>query len=649
MCGIAGILRFKSDKDYSRQLQSMLNSIAHRGPDGEGTYIDKTAGVYLGHKRLAILDLSENGRQPMWVEERGVYITYNGEVYNFREIREELIRCGHVFHSDSDTEVILKSYIEWGIDSLHRFRGMFAFALWDRPQGKLYLVRDRAGVKPLYYYVNGETIGFASELRALLVENQIKKDLCQSALSHFLQYGYISSPESIFTAVKTVPPGCYMVINPDGSAVTHKYWDIVDFYRQGIEEEKAGKWQGISDDEVAEELEDIMAKGFKYRLVSDVPVGLFLSGGIDSSVLAAVLSKREGVALNTFTIGYNDKDFNEAEFAKTTAALLNTNHTELYCEPEASLSLISRITDIYDEPFGDNSLIPTYLVSELARKSVKVALSADGADELFCGYVRFNFLDSYSKSLLRAPRVARFLSESALDLLTPGVTNTLYNIAAMGTKKRAAIYDKLLKVKHLLSANTRCEQYKAASSYWRSAELPSLLGQHTVNDRLIDEVFNDLQEADLITQMMATEFKKYMVDDVLAKVDRASMAVSLEAREPFLDQALVEYTAKLPSHFKYRNGENKYILKKILFKYLPEQNFQRPKQGFSMPIGTWLRGALKTQVEEYLDYNRIQSQGIFNPVEVEKAKNTFFNNGKISPINIWYLMEFQMWYQRWMV
>jgi len=648
MCGIAGIWDLANRKDWSNELDRMLGVIEHRGPDGYGVYKDRERAVYLGHKRLSILDLSENGKQPMREEKSGMAITYNGEVYNFREIRPDLEKLGHRFISNTDTEVILRSFISWGVESVQQFRGMFAYAVWDERERAIYLMRDRAGVKPLYYYHDKDLLIFSSELRALLSNECIKREIDGSALAHYFQFGYISAPRSIFSKISVVPPGHYLKICATGKATLHKYWDIIDFYKQGREDEKCGKWVSRKDEDVEEELEEILSEAFRYRLVSDVPVGVFLSGGIDSSLLSAILSKREGIDLNTFTIGYEDNTFNEAEYAKRTAERLGTNHTELYCGPETSLALVDRIADIYDEPFGDNSAIPTYIVSELARKNVKVALSADGADELFCGYSRYSFVARYGGMIGRMPGISRYLLGAMLGSLSPRLVDGIYGLASVGRQKRSAIYEKLLKVKYMLAHHGEADIYEAACTYWGQGELKQLLVHYRASQNGISGIFEKLGEEDIIHKMMALDFKKYMMDDVLTKVDRASMAVSLEAREPFLDHKIAEYAARLPLKYKYRNGESKYILKRILFKYLPESDFRRPKQGFSAPVGTWLKGALKEHVHYYLDSQRIGEQGIFDPEQVRLYVKDFYDGGRVSALNIWYLLVFQMWYKKWL-
>ena len=647
MCGIVGYWNLGGPPIDPRAFQGMLDALTHRGPDDAGTWQDRGAGVCLGHRRLAILDLSSKGHQPMSNDSGEIWLTYNGEVYNFKEIRADLVKLGHRFKSDSDTEVIIKAYEQWGIDSITRFRGMFAFALWDGRLRKLYLVRDRAGVKPLYFHRSAKLVVFGSEMRALLSCPGLDRRLDRSSLFHYLQFGYISPPHSIFEDVSVVRPGHYIELGEDGSSKEVKYWDIVDHYRRGIDMETSGYWNKRSEDEIAEEFEEILARGFKYRMVSDVPVGIFLSGGIDSSIVAAILAKKLGMDINTFTIGFTRKEFNEAEYAKEIATALGTNHRELYVDPETALDNVDRLPQIFDEPFGDNSGIPTYLVSRMARENVKVALSADAGDELFAGYYRYFAAGRYQRFLDRTPAFVSHLSRSLLEVVPTSMIDAAYSAATLGRHKLAGFQDKVLKAKRMLAHNDQARLYEAAISDWYGADLRGLMSGAPTENEDIAQVFEALDGADFITKMMCLDFKKYMVDDVLAKVDRASMAVSLEAREPFLDHDLVEYAATLPLRYKYRAGESKYLLKKVLYKYLPESMFQRPKQGFSAPIGEWLRGPLRPLVETKLSPDAVREDAIFDTEAVSRSLGRFYGDKSISANQIWYLLEFQMWKERW--
>ena len=648
MCGIAGYWHPDGPRLAQATFRGMLDAMAHRGPDDSGVWEHQGAGITLGHRRLSILDLSSKGHQPMSNDSGEIWITFNGEVYNFKDIRQDLTRSGHVFKSDSDTEVMIKAYEQWGIDCISRFRGMFAFALWDGRHRKLYLVRDRAGVKPLYFHHDGRRLVFGSEVRSLLLCPGLERRLDTSSLFHYLQFGYVSPPRSILRDVAVVKPGHYIEFSADGSARETKYWDIVDHYRRGMDMEASGYWAKRAEGEILEEFEEILARGFKYRMVSDVPVGIFLSSGIDSSLVAAILAKKLGMDISTFTIGFRRKEFNEAEYAKEIANALGTQHNELYVDPQTALDNVGRLPQIFDEPFGDNSGIPTYLVSRMAREKVKVALSADAGDELFAGYYRYFAAGRYQQFLEKTPTLLSHLARRLLDITPAGMLDTAYSAMTVGRKKLAGFQDKLLKAKRMLAHNDPALLYEAATSDWHGGDLQRLVPGEPAANEDIYAVFESLQGADFYTKMMCLDFKKYMVDDVLAKVDRASMAVSLEAREPFLDHDLVEYAATLPLRYKYRQGESKYLLKKILYRYLPESMFKRPKQGFSAPIGEWLRGPLRPMVEQHLNPEAVHADGIFDPAAVSQSLHRFYGDKSISANQIWYLLEFQMWKSRWL-
>jgi asparagine synthase (glutamine-hydrolysing) len=647
MCGIVGAWDFDGRLDPGTLL-AMRRALRHRGPDDEGEYTDLATGVHLGHTRLAILDLSPLGKQPMSTDDGIIWITFNGEVYNFREIRGELEARGYRFTSHSDTEVILKAYQEWGVESVSRFRGMFAYAIWDSRRRELFLVRDRAGVKPFYYFFDGRLLVFGSELKALLPVKQVSRKIRYSALAHYLQYGYVSSPDSIFEGIRTVKPGHWMVLNDAGVLNETKYWDISNFYQQGAELERSGYWGNRREEEVEEELEALLLESFRYRLVSDVPVGLFLSGGIDSSLVAAILARKAKENVRTFTIGYHEPEFNEATWARKVAHELGTDHTELYCGTDEALSAAQRIADLYDEPFGDNSGIPTYLVSALARRHVKVALSADAGDELFCGYTRYRVVDQYLRYAERIPSILLHVSRPFFDMLPLSVYERLPVLRNHG-HGYAALAEKLLKLKRLIGTRGLAAAYRAATTNWSGDELASLLrGTPGADDGDIAGIFSGLDGVNRFHQMMCLDFKKYMMDDILVKVDRASMAVGLEAREPFLDHKLAEYAARLPLEYKYRHGESKYILRRILRRYLPVAYIDRPKQGFAAPIDRWMRHDLRHLVDTYLARDRIVADGIFDADVIDRSVKQYRRGIVASAHNLWYLIEFQMWKERWL-
>jgi len=642
MCGIVGFCSCR-EKVNKAVLTSMRDALTHRGPDDVGIYIDEENNVGLGHTRLSILDLSSLGHQPMSNENGSIWITYNGEVYNYKEIRKELIERGYNFKSNSDTEVLIKAYEEWGIDCVHKFIGMFALAIWDRREHKLYLLRDRVGVKPLYYYHKDGLFLFGSELKSLMKHPEFSKDVNYSVLSLYLRYGYIPAPFTIFDNTYKLRPGYYLsVSNNDLREI--KYWDIVDFY---LEEPI-----NASEDDIAEELEDLLIDSFKYRLVSDVPVGVFLSGGIDSTTLTALLQKNISTQLKTFSIGFYEDSLDEAKWAKKIANYLHTDHTEYYLSVKEALSIIQKLPEIYDEPFGDSSGIPTYLVSRLARQDVTVTLSADGGDELFCGYNRYKSVIYLNRWFLRLPRYIRNSLIKALSSFSSSTVDSLYSTFKPCIPEIKDYKDKFEKWRNMLRESSNgnpLDMYKFNINRWTPDDLTRLLG-HQYNSKFItyfEETFFRLKNNDLVTQVMAVDFKTWLVDDILTKVDRATMSVGLEAREPFLDHRLVQYVARIPIDLKYKNGMSKYILRKILYKYVPRELLERPKQGFVVPLDGWLKGELSYLVMDYLNEDRLKKEGVFNPGVVSSCVKDFLN-GSINVHKIWFLLMFEMWKEKWL-
>jgi asparagine synthase (glutamine-hydrolysing) len=612
----------------------MRDTLTHGGPDDAGLYIDSSFPLALGHRRLSILDLSPLGHQPMEFE--NLVITYNGEVYNFKEIRKELEAYGYRFNSNSDTEVILKAFHRWGFDAVHKFRGMFAIAIWDKKEKRLILCRDRMGVKPLYYYYKDGLFIFASELKAFHKHPKFKKEIEEKALSLFLEYGYIPAPHSIFKNTYKLEPGHFLILEKDGTLRKEPYWKLEDFFIEGQKERE--KWLKRSEEELAEELEDLLTESFKLRLVSDVPVGMFLSGGIDSSTVSALLSK-EGIKLKTFTIGFYEKEYNEAPFAKKVAEYLGTDHTELYCTPKEAFEIIPKLPEIYDEPFGDSSAIPTYLVSKLARSQVKVSLSADGGDEQFCGYTIYWMIVDKVNKLSRLP--LKGVISRALYLINPEVALKLYNTFKPILPKYTNFKDKYIKLRNVLKTSTLLEIYDLAMSYFLEEDLQKL------GLKPYKELFVSLNSLDAYASLMLSDLKTYLVNDILVKVDRATMSVSLEGREPFLDHKIVEWTSKLPSEFKYKDGKSKYLLRKILYKYVPPELIDRPKQGFGVPIYEWFKRDLKELYLEYLNEKRIKKGAVFKPSEVKRLLDDYLQDRGVNHTKLWLLFVFEQWRERW--
>ncbi len=526
----------------------MTETLCHRGPDDSDTYIDKDCGIGMGHTRLSIIDLSSKGRQPMSNDAGNITASYNGEIYNYREIREELTQKGHSFTSESDTEVAVKAYEEWGMDCLRRFIGMFALAIWDARSKTLFLARDRAGVKPLYYYKENGLFLFASELKSIMKHPEFPKRTNKSGLSLFFRYGYIRSPHTIFENTFKLEPGHYMSIRK-GEVSKHRYWNMADFYN-------AAPHHG-SEREITEELENILVDSFKYRLVSDVPVGLFLSGGVDSSIVAALLQKNISAPIKSFTIGFKEEKYNEAHHAKKIAQYLGTSHTEHYVSQDDALEIVEKLPSIYDEPFADNSAIPTYLVSKIARNHVKVALSADGGDELFCGY---NHYASYLDKVIAFEKLPKFLRGAAgagLSILTPERFGNITDLTGVNRLKRLKQkYARRRRILMCIRSNRMAGMFRHVHGRWEPEEIADILGEDSeFDDDTFSEQFRAVEKNGLLTRMLAADFGVWLPDDILAKVDRATMSVGLESREPLLDHRIMEFAAKIPAEYKYRNGE----------------------------------------------------------------------------------------------
>jgi asparagine synthase (glutamine-hydrolysing) len=633
MCGIAGFIDFKMQSS-EEILAEMACAVSHRGPDGQGVYFKETgqAAIGLGHRRLSIIDLSTAANQPMHYD--GLHIIFNGEIYNYEEIRNELLQKGHTFSTHSDTEVILHSWREWSIDAIHKWHGMFAIALWDEKLDEFICIRDRAGVKPLHYYWHDELFIFGSELKSFTQHPYFNKEINPNAVASFLQYACISSPHSIYKNTYKLLPGHLLRFNLSTKQYgVSQYWNVYDYYN------KPKLTIGLND--AIDETEKILEKAFQYRMVADVPVGVFLSGGFDSSCVTALLQKNSTEKIKTFTIGTTDDKLNEAPYAKEIARHLGTDHTEYYCTPEEALEIIPELPHYYDEPFADSSAIPTILVSRLAREKVTVALSADAGDEVFAGYNRYDYISRYGKKLSSIPKPVRRAAVAAMESISSERIPYLRNKRNFHSR-----YDKL---KNLLSDPSPSELLKNLNQVFTTKDLQALFNEPII-ELITAHSSQELKTGynDSLAYMMAIDYQTYMVDDILQKVDRATMSVSLEGREPFLDQDIIEWAAQLPSDYKYHNGQKKYILKQIVHKYIPRQMMERPKMGFGIPIEAWLGNELKDLVQEYLSEKSLEKHGLFNIREVQKILAAFFNGRKEKHLKIWYLLMFQMWYQKWM-
>ena len=620
MCGICGVIGGQPSKEIGLK---MVQAMIHRGPDNQSVRVYADQTCMLGHARLSIIDLSETANQPMDCSQHA--IVFNGEVYNYREIRAELSRLGHVFERQSDTEVVLHAYQEWGVRCLDRFIGMFAFAILDRQENKVFLARDRAGVKPLYYYYNSQTFMFASELKVFYPHPDYHRQISQESVALYFKYGYVPAPYSIFQDTHQLLPGHWMIYDINTHQLsTDQYWDVLTIYQKPLLD--------IGYDEAKAELEKILQSSFEYRMVADVPVGVFLSGGYDSALLTTLLQKNRSEKLKTFTIGFEDEKWNEAPAAKALADYLHTDHTEYICTQEDCKRIIPEIPHFYDEPFADNSAVPTILVSRLAKKEVKVALSADGGDETFCGYNRYTGLYGVLKYLrmmdsVRSPLLSKIVG--ALSRMAPS-----YSFYREKGEYLARLLNTPREQRIALTAEGGAFSTLMQAVYGKICNIP-----YPDSPFLLDQTLYH----DLLSVAMAMDYINYMPNDILVKVDRATMSVSLEGRDPLLDHRIVEFAACLPIDYKFKDGQKKRIYKDILYQYVPREMMERPKTGFMMPVDRWLQTDLKYLLEDYLS-EKLLSSDFFNVKNVLKIKDLFYQNrlGHETKV-IWRLLMFQMW------
>lgn len=628
MCGITGFIDFNK-KTSLDTLQKMNRTMHHRGPDGEGYFFKEELGytIGFGHRRLSIIDLTEGGTQPMHYEHW--VIAFNGEIYNYQEIKNKLIDLGHSFVSSSDTEVILHAFAQWGKECVHHFIGMFAFVIYDQKNHHITTCRDRAGVKPFFYYWKNNVFLFSSELKAFHQHPLFEKNISNDAVAAFMRYGYVPTPHCIFQDCKKLEPGHFLTFSlPISKLNLSKYWDVYDYYNKPKLK--------IDFESAKSETESILTSAFNYRMVADVPVGMFLSGGYDSTCVTAILQKDSTRKIKTFTIGVGDEKLNEAPFAKTIANHLGTEHTEYYCTENDALNMVTSLPFYYDEPFGDSSAIPTMLVSTMAQKEVTVALSADAGDEIFAGYNRYEFVNNIELS----KKIPSHIRNAAASLMG------LFNASQLPVVNKNPLfsqrYDKMRAL--LIDPSTKNLMHNVTSVFFED-ELLNLFVNKT--NRLSTFFDLEIENKDTLSQMMATDFQTYMLDDILQKVDRATMSASIEGREPFLDHRIIEYVAQLPNEFKYKKGIKKYILREIVHQYVPKEIMERPKMGFAIPIAQWLKNELRDMVMTTLATEKIKSQNIFNPTQVEKILNDFYCGKEQNLLKVWHLFMFQLWYEKW--
>jgi asparagine synthase (glutamine-hydrolysing) len=644
MCGFAGIVdlqRETSEETLVTQLVRMSSAISHRGPDDSGTWIDAAAGVALGFRRLSIIDLSVDGHQPM-VSTSGRYIVvFNGEIYNFLQLREYLETRGHRFRGGSDTEVAVAAFEEWTVaEALKKFNGMFAFAIYDRDEQALIFARDRFGKKPLYFgWVSPSLLLFGSELKALSANTQFDDTIDQGALSRFLQYGYVPSPDSIYAKVKKLRPGSLLKISLErpGELYEEEFWSLESVIatrkvRQG------------SLEKAVDELDLLLHEAVKSRMISDVPIGAFLSGGIDSSLVVAMMQREASSPTMTFSIGLKDQAFDEAATAKAVAAHLGTRHTEFYLDPAEVLTLVPSIAALYDEPFADSSQLPTAILSRLARSSVTVVLTGDGGDEAFGGYNRHIWSTGSTARLLNLPQPVRRGLARSLASLSASRLDSVYQSIEPLIPQRLRVRHAGMKVHKLARAlrwSNASDAYGSLTSFWEEG-FPVLRGERPAPAPLM-QIFGLDSVAE---QMMYTDSLNYLVDDILVKVDRATMSVGLEARSPLLDHRVVEFAWNLPLEWKISRSQGKQILRRLLQRYVPPSLTERPKHGFGVPLAQWLRGPLRDWAESLLNRRKITRSGYLDPAIVGQRWEDFLSNRGSSEYDIWNVLMFQSWLEQ---
>ena len=641
MCGIVGFIHSKKfiENEGREILGRMAQTIVHRGPDASGFWVDADDGIALAHRRLSIIDLSHAGNQPMHSPCGRYVLVYNGEIYNHLELRANLETEGGSFawRGDSDTETLLAALRHWGVQgALNRLNGMFAFALWDKVGRILFLARDRMGEKPLYYGRSGGAFFFSSELKAMVAHPDWKGKVDRNALALYMRYKYIPAPWSIYEGTSKLLPAHFIAICENGNAIGEAvcYWNLTQI--------AMGDTMSAASDPnlLADELNFILRDSVKLRMMADVPLGAFLSGGYDSTTVVSLMQAQSMKPVKTFSVGFFEQGYDEAQHAKAVAKHLGTDHTELYVTSEDTMAVIPKLTSVYDEPFSDSSQIPTYLVSQLTRKHVTVALSGDGGDELFYGYGRYFLAYRVWQKLqylsLGTRRAVAWLLSSEFSKYLGALQKVLPQRFQM-----SGFTDRLCGVAEMLTHQDRDLFYRGLVSHWKKPD--QIVLDATEPNTLFSNSAHLSSLTDMRERMMLFDMMSYLPDDILTKVDRASMAVSLEARVPLLDHRLVEFAWRVPMEYKYRNGQGKWLLRQVLYRYVPQELMERPKMGFGVPIEYWLRGPLREWAESLLSEQRLREDGFFNPAPIRKMWKEHVAAKRRWQYYLWDVLMFQSW------
>jgi len=644
MCGFAGFFGGAPNIGFEAVLRAMGDALLHRGPDDGGVWWDPAAQIGLSHRRLSILDLSPAGHQPMVSPCERFVLAYNGEIYNHLELRAELeAQNGHFdWRGHSDTETLLAALRHWGVEgALQRLNGMFAFALWDAAERTLFLARDRMGEKPLYYGRSGDAFLFGSELKALAAHPDWRGEVDRDALALYMRHNYVPAPWSIYRGIHKLPPAQFVAIRDGGRAVgaPRCYWDLGAVAEQGVAAASG------TPEALADELDALLRDAVGRRMMADVPLGAFLSGGYDSSTVAALMQAQSSRPVKTFTIGFNEEGYDEAQHARAVAAHLGTDHTELYVTPAEALAVIPKLPTMYDEPFADSSQIPTFLVSQLARRHVTVALSGDGGDELFCGYSRYTVGQRAWQKLRPLPLPLRRVLAWLLERAPGHALDAIQRLLLPPRLRLPNLADRLPKLAEVLVCENGESFYRRLISHWKEPERVVLGAREP--DTILSAPDRLPPLPGLRERMMLLDMLTYLPDDILTKVDRASMAVSLEARVPLLDHRVVEFAWRVPTAYKYRDGQGKWLLRQVLYRYVPRELMERPKMGFGVPIEHWLRGPLRDWAEELLDEKRLREEGYFDPAPIRTMWEEHVSGKRRWHYYLWDVLMFQAWLEAW--